>query len=211
MINLPINPDKQEQMASYMRNRFPFNGIEATKRHEIEREVWQQIKKLPVEDLFNEIKNYYNCDAHEYQYLAIDLAVRAKRKWDHNYLLKLLQLSQEKMWWDSIDVWRKVFAEYIKLHPEEFLWVSSLFKNHEIFWMRRIGIILQLGFKNKTDINYLSEMILADIDTDEFFIQKAIGWSLREYAKTDQTWAETFVSENNLSNLARSEALKHIK
>ncbi|GKQ43226.1 DNA-7-methylguanine glycosylase [Companilactobacillus sp. RD055328] len=211
MIELPINQDSQVKMASYMRDLFPFNGVGAKKRHELEKLAWQEIKDMPADELLIEIKRYYEKTPREYQYLAIDLAVRAKRKWSRDNILEFLQLSQTKMWWDSIDAWRKLFSEYIKVNPEEFEWISSLFKNHEIFWMRRIGIILQLGFKDETDIEYLTEMIMYDKDTEEFFIQKAIGWALRDYSKTNRDWVYNFLSTTQLSKLAQDEASKYLK
>ncbi|MGR3741209.1 DNA alkylation repair protein [Companilactobacillus sp. DQM5] len=210
MIQLPFDSKKSEKMASYMRNQFKFSGVDATQRHTLEKEAWKEIKQLLTEELFNEIKKYYDQDTREYQYLAIDLAVRAKKRWNKDYLLKFLEMSQSKMWWDTIDVWRKLFSEYVKLHPEDFNWVGKLFYEHEIFWVRRMGIILQLGFKQKVDTDYLSKMITNDINTDEFFIQKAIGWALRDYGKIDPKWVKKFVKDNELSSLAKKEALKLI-
>lgn len=211
MITLPVNPEKQDKMAQYMRNQFPFNGVDAVQRKQIVRSIWQDVKTWSAEELLTEIESYYAQSAREYQYVAIDLAVLAKKKWSQKDLQVFLKLAQEKTWWDSIDAWRKVFADYVKLHPDEFDDVAALFVKHENFWVRRIGINLQLGFKEKTNLDYLTMMIDDDIDTDEFFIQKAIGWSLREYAKTDQEWVAKFIETHKTTPFATKEATKHFK
>ncbi|MDO1605732.1 DNA alkylation repair protein [Lactobacillus sp. YT155] len=211
MITLPVNPEKQDKMAQYMRNQFSFNGVDGVQRKQIVRSIWQDAKTWSAEELLTEIENYYAQSAREYQYVAIDLAVLAKKKWSQKDLQVFLKLAQEKTWWDSIDAWRKVFTEYVKLHPDEFDEVAAVFVNHENFWVRRIGIDLQLGFKEKTNLDYLTMMIDEDIDTDEFFIQKAIGWSLREYAKTDQEWVAKFVETHKTTPFATKEATKHFK
>jgi 3-methyladenine DNA glycosylase AlkD len=104
-----------------------------------------------------------------------------------------------------------VFGDYIKKHPDEKEKVFELFFKHSNFWMRRISIILQLTEKEKTDKTMLTKAILFDLETDEFFIQKAIGWSLRQYSKVNPKWVKSFVIEHNLSALAEREALKQIR
>lgn len=210
MKKLPIHPENQQKMTDYMRNQFDFNGVTAVERHKFERDIWNEIKNYSAEDLLKIIEDYYAMSAREYQYLAIDLAVRAKRKWNKQHLLHFLKLVQTKMWWDSIDAWRKVFSEYLKLHPEEIDWIVSLFEDNEIFWLRRISIILQLGFKEQTNTEVLTRLIVKDKDTDEFFIQKAIGWALRDYSKTDSKWVNNFLNKNKITGLAKKEAAKYL-
>jgi 3-methyladenine DNA glycosylase AlkD len=79
-------------------------------------------------------------------------------------------------------------------------------------WLRRASIICQLGFKDRTDPELLSEVIIPNLSDREFFIRKGIGWALREYARTDPDWVRAFVSEHDaaISPLSRREALKHL-
>ncbi len=79
-------------------------------------------------------------------------------------------------------------------------------------WLRRSSIIAQLARKTDTDLELLSRVILKNAEDPEFFIRKAIGWSLREYSKVDAEWVRSFVRtyENKLSSLSRREALKNI-
>lgn len=82
--------------------------------------------------------------------------------------------------------------------------------NSDIFWLIRISIIFQLKYKNNTNIELLSKSILNNKNSNEFFINKAIGWALREYSKTNPSWVLEFVKSNKLSNLSEREALRII-
>jgi len=78
-------------------------------------------------------------------------------------------------------------------------------------WTICAAILHQLKYKQQTDTAVLSQIILQHVESPEFFIQKSIGWALREYAKTDAEWVETFVSTHELMPLSKREALKNIK
>lgn len=82
----------------------------------------------------------------------------------------------------------------------------------ENIWIRRVSLLHQLSLKEKTNTKLLKEVILNNLDEEEFFIRKAIGWALREYAKTDEQWVIDFVDmyEEQLSSLSVREALKNI-
>lgn len=208
---LPIYPENQAAMKKYMQNQFEFNGVKAPDHHLIERELWQSVKQLPPAEIMQFIETLYARPTREYRYVAIEMALRSVRWWEPADMEHLLTLVLEKVWWDSIDAWRKVFGEYIRLHPEQFDWVAQYFIGAENFWLRRIAITLQRSFYEKTNVAFLEEAILADIDTDEFFIQKAIGWALRNYSKENPEWVMTFVEEHELTIFAQREALKKIK
>jgi 3-methyladenine DNA glycosylase AlkD len=79
-------------------------------------------------------------------------------------------------------------------------------------WLKRTAILHQLAYKDKTDIVLLEQIISNCLGSDEFFINKAIGWALREYSKTDPEWVESFISrrKNELSPLSIKEGSKYI-
>jgi len=115
-----------------------------------------------------------------------------------------------KPWWDSIDSIVPVVGFLCKKYPaliEKFImpWSEGSEK-----WLIRISIIFQLKYKKDTNLELLSKVILQNNGTKEFFINKAIGWALREYSKTDSEWVTNFVNTNQLSNLSKREALKVI-
>lgn len=210
MIDFEADNKNVEKMEAYMKNRFVFLGIRAPDRRKLIQDLMKESKAWSLEELTSQILAYYDRNEREYQYVAIDLAQKNVKRLTMNEVQVLIDLIPIKAWWDSVDSLRKVIGDFVKLHPEYFSRISQQFEGHEDFWMRRVGINLQLGYREATNLAYLTKMIMNDQTTDEFFIQKAIGWSLREYAKTDMEWVKTFIKRHDLSKLAVREGLKHL-
>ena len=206
----PQQPELAEPMARYMKNLFPFCGVKKPQRALLERPFLKESLTLPLPELIQEIFRNYRKDEREYQYYAIDLAQKNIQRFSLADLAELLPLLAEKSWWDSIDAWRKVFATWVLAHPTELKQVYAFFYQHENFWYRRIAINLQLLFKEQTDPALLAQAILADLTTEEFFIQKAIGWALRDYSKVNPDWVKNFMQQHSLSKLALREGSKYI-
>lgn len=206
----PQQSELAEPMARYMKNLFPFCGVKKPQRALLERPFLKESLTLPLPELIQEIFRNYRKDEREYQYYAIDLAQKNIQRFSLADLAELLPLLAEKSWWDSIDAWRKVFATWVLAHPTELKQVYAFFYQHENFWYRRIAINLQLLFKEQTDPALLAQAILADLTTEEFFIQKAIGWALRDYSKVNPDWVKNFMQQHSLSKLALREGSKYI-
>jgi 3-methyladenine DNA glycosylase AlkD len=115
-------------------------------------------------------------------------------------------------WWDSVDFLAKyLLGNYLLQFPEETDSVILKFSNSENMWLNRSAILFQLGYKEKTNFDVLKSVCEKHKTSTEFFIQKAIGWALREYAKTNPETVRNFVSNFNLKKLSEKEALKNIK
>lgn len=213
MSRLSFDPDpiKATPMAKYMKNKFLFLGVQKPLRAKAEKKLLKESLTWSVAKLQTEIFYYYQLEAREYQYLAIDLFNQNVLRLNLGELAEYVPLVATKEWWDSIDAWRKGFNDYIKAYPESLTEVFSWFYQAEDFWLRRISITLQLQSKIKTDLSLLEQAILFDQQTPEFFIQKAIGWALREYSKTNPVYVTNFIAQNNLSRLAVREGSKHLK
>lgn len=147
----------------------------------------------------------------EFQYLAIDYLIFMKKYAQKDDIEVLQQLIQTKSWWDSVDGLDEIvgtlvqkFSELVDSHIRKWMASSNI-------WLVRVSINFQLQFKSKTDVQLLSEAILANTGSKEFFINKAIGWSLREYAKTNKEWVIDFLEkhQNQLHSLSIREARKH--
>lgn len=210
-IIFPINLANQKPMTAYMKDKFPFAGIKAPERKILTKAFIKGSQKLSEEKLLELIKFYYGKSEREYQYLAIDLATANVKRLSYATIIALVPYISEKAWWDSVDAWRKVFGLRIKYFPQEKNALFALFYQSQDFWQRRVGINLQLMEKAQTDLTLLTKAILKDRLTAEFFIQKAIGWSLRQYSKTDPHWVSSFLATHELSSLAIREASKHLK
>ncbi|MGM0218814.1 DNA alkylation repair protein [Enterococcus sp. AZ126] len=206
----PKNKDKAEQMSAYMKHLFPFAGIPAPERAILEKELLKASKKLSFSELFDLISFYYNKREREYQYVAIDLATANYKRFSFEEMLRFKPFVVEKVWWDSVDAWRKFFGLWGFHYLEEMPQLFDAFFGEENFWHRRIAINLQLLYKEKTNTVLLKKAIIYDKTTDEFFIQKAIGWSLRQHSKIDPSWVEDLIKSTDLSPLAIREGSKYL-
>ncbi|BAQ12035.1 DNA-7-methylguanine glycosylase [Bacillus sp. OxB-1] len=198
-------------MAAYMKNHFPFLGIKSPLRQQLLREQFKEYE-LPGKDLlFEEVWTLYNLPEREYQYAAIALLEKMKKHLTIDDLPVLRQLIESKSWWDSVDTIAPKLVGHIVFHDrEEGGPVMAKWSQSGNMWTNRSAILHQLKYKNGTDTSLLSKIIEQHSSSGEFFIQKAIGWSLREYAKTDPNWVRTFVATHSLKPLSKREALKHI-
>jgi len=114
------------------------------------------------------------------------------------------------LWWDSVDVIApKILGAWFKLYPEQIKPAIAQWLKSDNIWLQRSCLLFQLKYKEKTDTQFLTSVIDQLKDSNEFFIKKAIGWVLREYAKTDSEFVKEFVNSRQLSSLSRREALKH--
>lgn len=209
-IVFPKNHERAIQMAAYMKNQFVFAGVQATERKQLSKELVQSSKQLNFSELFDLICVYYKKEEREYHYVAIELAIENVQRMSLAEVLKFKPFVTEKAWWDSVDSWRKFFGLWCIRHLEEMPMIFAAFYGDENFWNRRIAINLQLLFKKKTDTELLKKAIIYDRTTEEFFIQKAIGWSLRQHSKTDPEWVRQFIQNNQLSQLAVREGSKYL-
>ena len=205
------NKAKALEMSRYMKNRFPFLGLQRPQWKTLTKDLLKESKKWTSLTLFQEILHYYQQDAREYQYIAIGLIETNHKRilWDEwqHYIFPLID---QKAWWDSVDALRKPIGLWLKENPhmKEAVILPLMLKPS--LWLRRIAIIVQLQHKNQTDTTLLTKAILSNQDDDEFFIQKAIAWALREYSKTNSEWVRQFICQHKLSKLTVREASKYL-
>ena len=201
-------------MKQYMRNQFDFFGVTSVQRRELF-SAW--IKELPksisISKRWELIHELWQMEEREYHYVAMDWLNSWKiTDIQENDDKNLKYLISTKSWWDTVDLLSSnVVGKFGQRFPEKMLDVIEEWSEEKSFWLHRATIIFQLRYKKQTNLNILSSQIIRFQSNKEFFIQKAIGWSLREYAKTDSNWVKNFVEENCIKGLAKREALKHMK
>ncbi|WP_125702540.1 DNA alkylation repair protein [Lacticaseibacillus daqingensis] len=208
--NLIGDPAKARPMARYMKDQFPFVGVQTVARRAQTRPLLQAAKYESLSTVHAWLQALYARPEREYQYVAYDLAASAVRRFTLADLVALEPLVLAKPWWDTVDGWRAVYGRYLQLHPEDKDAVFARFDRHPDFWARRVAITLQLQEKGATDTAMLAQAIEYDRTTPEFFIQKAIGWALRAYSKTDAAWVRDFIATHELSKLAVREGSKYL-
>lgn len=211
LFNKNKNIENAFSMKKYMRNQFEFLGIKTPIRREISKNLFTK-EFLYNQFITENVLYLWNLPEREYQYFAIDFLLKKKKdiKLESFELIDFITLN--KSWWDTVDtIATKIVPEYFKLYPNELIKQSKRLNESDNIWQNRISILFQLHYKNKTDTELLSKYILNHSASKEFFIQKSIGWSLREYYKTNPNWVIDFVNNNDLKPLSKREALKNHK
>ncbi|HJF32790.1 MAG TPA: DNA alkylation repair protein [Sporosarcina psychrophila] len=205
------NKELAAPMKAYLKNHFPFFGIKSPLRKELLKEQFKEYALPEPVQFFDEVWKLYNLPEREYQYAAIALIEKMKKHLTTEDFPTLLQLIETKSWWDSVDSIAPHFVgQIVKLdrgYGEKIMMEWSLSDN---MWTNRSAILHQLKFKQKTDTDLLFKIIEQHSSSKEFFIQKAIGWALREYAKTNPDGVMSFVEGHTLKPLSKREALKHL-
>jgi len=206
------NPVKVAQFQKYLKTTQPMYGINAGPRKDI---LALSIKKYPIknfEDYLNFVQELWTATNRELQYCAIDTAVKFKKfhlisAWS---LFERMALSAK--WWDLADGIAVNLVGSLLLKNRSIQYILDDWMCNSDLWVRRISLLAHLKHKNQTHTDNLSRTIITLTVDKQFFIQKAIGWSLREYSKTDARWVLKFIDEHgeSLSNLAIREGTKYL-
>lgn len=200
------NEENQGWMEKYMRNQFPYLGIKTPQRRELVKEYMKELKALSMA----EVKTLYNKPEREFKYVAIGILTKFQKNLSIENFDEIKELSLIEPWWDTIDsIGPSIYGPMalrdvaVKEKLRELIYADSI-------WLRRISILFQLKYKDKMDEAFLTEAILANSDTREFFLNKAIGWILREYSKTNPQFVREFIGKHKLSALSVKEGSKYI-
>ncbi len=201
---------KQVQMEAYMKNRFKFLGITAPSRKELLSRLFKGMK-WTREELIDFAKLCWHSSYRELQYAGQDMLMKKEKLLQSTDIELVEYFLGNKSWWDTVDALSvNVAGKLMKRHPEmRYRKVEEWMKNEDI-WIKRAAILHQLKYKSDVDTKLMERTLLAANGTTEFFLNKAIGWMLREYSRTDSEYVMNFVEKNELSKLSRREALRLI-
>ncbi|MFZ1786396.1 MAG: DNA alkylation repair protein [Ferruginibacter sp.] len=195
---------------AYMRGQFEFLGLKAALRQELSK-TYMKTNLPHAADLEIIVKELWDLPEREYQYFAIDLLAAMRKYWKKEIITLFEFMLINKSWWDTVDhAASDLLGPYFKLFPESIKPVTDAWNQSDNFWLQRSSIMFQKKYKKDTDTALLATYILRHTRSKEFFIQKAIGWALREYSKTDPAWVIKFVASHQLAPLSQREALKRI-
>ncbi len=207
-----INKDDKNAavMAAYMRDQFKFYGLATPKRKAVYKEFLKAEKSKGVID-WDLLDKCYEDEHREFQYLVYDYLIAMKQFVSFDDMPKIKGYITDKSWWDTIDFLCKVIGN-VGLRDDRIKGLMVEWSEDENFWVRRTAIEHQLGLKDKTDTELLEKIITNCFGSSEFFINKAIGWALREYSKTDPEWVRGFIEKHKkeMNNLSIREASKYI-
>lgn len=220
------NEENAEKQAAYLRHQFEFIGLKTPERRLLAKDFLKE-KKADKQIDWKLVFEFWNLPEREFQYLALDYLHQMKKWLIFDDMEKIKKLTVSKSWWDTVDALdelvghllltgRKQATENDSTAYEQVKTLVKEWAQAENFWVRRIAIDCQLSFKNQTDLELLSynieKNLLGSSFADEFFITKAIGWALRDLAKTNSAWVIKFIEEheNKMAKLSIREASKHL-
>lgn len=220
------NEENAEKQAAYLRHQFEFIGLKTPERRLLAKDFLKE-KKADKQIDWELVFEFWNLPEREFQYLALDYLHQMKKWLIFDDMEKIKKLTVSKSWWDTVDALdelvghllltgRKQATENDSIAYEQVKTLVKEWAQAENFWLRRIAIDCQLSFKNQTDLELLSynieKNLLGSSFADEFFIMKAIGWALRDLAKTNSAWVIKFIEEheNKMAKLSIRESSKHL-
>jgi 3-methyladenine DNA glycosylase AlkD len=197
---------------AYMRGKFDYLGIGTPGRRAAVAELIRGFKPATAEELRAAATGLWACAEREYQYVAADLLIKYQARLSLDDLPWLLELAQQKSWWDTVDCLVKVVGKIVRRSGAKGVRAMDRAVKHNDLWVRRIAMLHQLGWRAECDTERLfryAELLAAE---KEFFIRKAIGWALRDYAWHNPTAIATFIatSRDILSPLTVREAGKNL-
>ena len=202
--------EKAEKMSKYMKNLFAFYGIEAPKRRMIYKDIIKAEKKEKKID-WEFLDKCYDDKYREFQYTTNDYLFELKKYIVYEDIDKIKEYITAKSWWDTIDFLCRVIGD-IGLRDKRVENLMTEWSENENIWIKRTAILHQLGYKEKTKCVTLEKIIVNCFGSDEFFVNKAIGWALREYSKTDKEWVGDFIGryKERMNGLSVREGSKYI-
>ncbi|WP_336978746.1 DNA alkylation repair protein [Altererythrobacter fulvus] len=210
------DPARAPGMQAYMKSAMPYLGVSTPARRVLCRDLFKGLEFASAAEWQAEVLAIWRgAEFREERYCAIELAsIRSARSFQRMDALAMYEeLILTGAWWDYVD-WiasQHLFA-ILKAEPAAMKRMMLDWAQGEDMWKRRSAILCQLLAKRETDLKLLYAAIAPSIRSKEFFLRKAIGWALRQYARTDPAEVARYVAahESELSPLSRREALKHI-
>lgn len=206
------NADNAVKQEAYLKEQFKFLGIAKPTRAKLEKEFVKDSKLLPKEKVTELVFELSNLGYREYLYTAQMVMQANYEKFNYNDILALTVITRSNQWWENTDGFQSFLKKWFRDNPDYIRPFVLGFYKDENLWMRRLAIIAQLGMKDVTDFTVMKRAIRYNLKYDEFFIQKAIGWALRDYSKVNPKEVSKFIAnyELKMSNLAIREGSKYL-
>lgn len=200
-----------ESMEKYMQDKFIFLGIRGPKRTELYKKYFPATRKTKVID-WNFIEICWNREEREFQYAVVYYLKTMQKFLKKGDISKLKYLVITKSWWDTVDLLSKIIGDVVNRNKELKTLMLEWSKKENDIWLRRVAILHQLSFKENVDKLLLETILEDNLSDGEFFINKAIGWALRDYSKVNPEWVRKFIEKNRseIANLTLREAMKYL-
>lgn len=199
-----------ESMSKYMQDKFRFLGVRGATRTEIYKKYFPEARKSKVID-WDFVENCWNKEEREFQYAVVYYLKTMQKFLKREDISRLKYLIVTKSWWDTVDLLAKVVGSLV-IRIEGYDQIMLEWSKDSNIWLKRVAILYQLSLKEKVDKQVLERILVNNLGDSEFFINKAIGWALRDYSKFDPEWVREFIekNKNGMANLSIREASKYL-
>ena len=210
------DPARAEQQRAYLKSEMAMYGVGVPETRRLARraagahaDLWAEA--APWETT---LRRLWDGAAHREERYAALAIIRSKPSASHAGRMESLALYEHFLrtgqWWDLVDEISHAVGLVVREHPAAAARMRVWATDPDM-WVRRSAILCQLQHKADTDLDLLTTVIEVNQEDPEFFIRKAIGWALRDYARTDGDWVRAFVQAHpGLSPLSQREALKRL-
>ncbi|MFG6149093.1 DNA alkylation repair protein [Halobacillus sp. B23F22_1] len=206
------NEDQRFRMEQYMKNKFSFYGIKTPERKKIIKEVMALFPERSYAETVEVVELLYKEEERECHYAALTLLNSYRRSTPISSIGIYKELISQHSWWDTVDmISSQLCGNYFTSHSQYLHPLTIRWSRSSNLWVRRASLLFQLKSKEHTDEELLFQTIRELKHEKEFFIEKAIGWSLREYSKSCPTAVAAFIQNHEMRPLSRREGLKWIK
>lgn len=199
-----------ESMSKYMQDKFRFLGVRGATRTEIYKKYFPDARKTKTID-WNFVENCWNKEEREFQYVVVYYLKAMQKFLKREDISRLKYLIVTKPWWDTVDLLAKVVGSLV-IRIEGYDQIMLEWSKDSNIWLKRVAILYQLSLKEKVDKQVLERILVNNLGDSEFFINKAIGWALRDYSKFNPEWVREFIekNKNGMANLSIREASKYL-
>ncbi len=202
------HPRQAIAMKRYMRDQFDYLGLKGPELTTLLREHYRINGLPPLAELGPVLRDLWALPQREFQYTATGLLSRFDSELPAGFIRTMEYLLVTKSWWDTVDtIATGTVGVHFKRYPAVRQRTLARWRKADNFWLRRAAILFQLNYKSETDFDLLCDIIRENIGSKEFFINKAIGWALRQYTRIDPEAVRRFVAETPLHPLSAREAL----
>lgn len=199
-----------ESMSKYMQDKFRFLGVRGATRTEIYKKYFPDARKAKTID-WDFVESCWNKEEREFQYVVVYYLKAMQKFLKREDISRLKYLIVTKSWWDTVDLLAKVVGSLV-IRIEGYDQIMLEWSKDSNIWLKRVAILYQLSLKEKVDKQVLDRILVNNLGDNEFFINKAVGWALRDYSKFNPEWVREFIekNKNGMANLSLREASKYL-
>jgi 3-methyladenine DNA glycosylase AlkD len=205
------DPARAPGMQAYMKSAQPYLGVRVPEARRLAGAVAREQPPSSVDELRDAATALWRDATHrEERYAAVALTGLSLARGSLDLLPFYDEVITTGAWWDHVDGVAPRIRDLLLTHPGTMTPLLRDWARSPDRWLRRSAVIAQLGARDRTDRALLTEVVEVNAADREFFVRKAIGWALRDFAHTDPDWVRRFLADHELSPLSRREAAKHL-